>query len=1370
MIRTSYPDFYMTAKKQLFKKIARVVLYIFLGIFTLVLLSLIFINLPVGKRVVRNQVVSYLENKLHTKVSIGAVDYSLPQWLKIKNVYIEDQKNDSLLYGEELSVDLNMIKLVFGNTDIQKIVFKNIILNINRGQADSFFNYQFVVNAFTGNKSTTAIPDTAELKLTLDRLIFDNVALKFKDEFAGNDFSARIKTLDVTLNKFQPDRVNFGIDKFYAGGVDFIMNTYKATVPDITKILTDSITTNSTYGLYLTAKNISLRDINILVDNKVTGLHYTNNITQLAVTNALFNLNQSIGIVDSLLMDSSVISFSQPKKIPALVNDSAAVTAPWLFEAKQLNIGNSQIKYDDNNIAAAGGLDFSHLDIKDLNAAVAAFKFSKDTTRAQVTQFTFNDKCGFKLDTTHVNFMFTDTLLSATDLYLKTPKSLIQKSFQLTFDSVAAITKTPQNSLVAATLANSVIDFNDLYLLIPSLKKSFPPASFTNQHLNINTELRGNLQRLYLPYLQLSGLSGTSLSGRGTLYNLTDPAKFSYDFFIDQGNFLKKDLLRFVPPANQQALAQLPDVFKLRGHFIGTTNNLDADLNTTAKDFAFVGKVSLKNISDPTKLQFNTNIQQATLTRNLISGFMPPAALAQINLPDRITATGKLSGNTQNIVTDLKLGSSYGPISIKGFIKNMQNPQAANYDMFITTPGFNIGKLLKQDTVLGTVAGAFTAKGIGFDYKTMRSAVKADVASLQYNKYTYRHALVNAEFKNGLIESIGNIKDSSLRLAYNISADVRGKYPLLNGTFNVDTAQLQNLHLYKDTLNFTGYAIVQSKNLTPRSLDASLFLDNVRLQLDKKYISVDTVSLIASSQNGIDSINLLSPFADVHAGGAFDYDKIAVSLQQYISKYYRFPTQAIAAGSIADQQLAFFGTIKKSPVLTGLVPGLTDYETIDFSGNYTSADTDSALNFKATIPHLQYQANTISKGNINIASKNERINYALTFDTLHTASNTLYATSISGAAAHDSIALNAITKDNRNKDWFGISGDAYVKDEVYSYNLKDNLLLNYEPWKVASNNYISYSDKGIIVNNFLINSDTAKISIKSRELVVNSPIDINVDNFNLKSISALTSGDTLFAAGILNINASVSDLDKALPAFTGTASVNNLQIMQHPLGNITASAEKQSENNIAAKLTLLGNGNDVNVAGNYYLNNEQKEFDADVKVNRLDFKTVEAFSAGALKNSAGSIHGNVNLEGKFTQPKWTGELDFDTTKFTLAQVGTPYFINNQKIVFKYPKIILPEFIIADSLNDRIKIDGYVSSNTLTDYDINLDINANNFILVNAPRAIDNQFYGFASVDVNVSVGGNSSAPKIDGDISLNNKSDVTIVLPQNNYGKDDGKT
>ena len=139
----------MTNAKNILVKTTKVILWIFVSVSILVLVFFGFINTNAGKRTVRNQVEKYLQNKLKTNIRIGSVDYSLPKWLKIKNVYIEDQKKDTLLFGEELSVDLDMVKLLQGNTDIKKVFLKNIKINIKRAESDTAFNYQFLVNAFT---------------------------------------------------------------------------------------------------------------------------------------------------------------------------------------------------------------------------------------------------------------------------------------------------------------------------------------------------------------------------------------------------------------------------------------------------------------------------------------------------------------------------------------------------------------------------------------------------------------------------------------------------------------------------------------------------------------------------------------------------------------------------------------------------------------------------------------------------------------------------------------------------------------------------------------------------------------------------------------------------------------------------------------------------------------------------------------------------------------------------------------------------------------------------------------------------------------------------------------------------------------------
>ena len=1358
--------------KSILKRTGRIALYVLMGVAMLICLLLVFINLPTGKRVVRNQVQSYLRDKLKTKIVIGSVDYSLPKWLEINNVYIEDQKKDTLLFGEQLSVDIDMIKLIRGNTQIEKILFKNIFLNISRPENDSSFNFQFIIDAFTGNKpEAQSNPDTAELKLSMDRLLFDNVALRFKDQYSGTDFWARIRNLDASLRKFQPDRINFNIEKFYASGVDFFMTTYKETIPDTISVVASDNKTAPSYGLNIEASAFQLRDVDVTVENKVNGMYYANKVKHLALGNVLFNMDRSIAIADTLLLDSSFVQFVNPKStIKKIAKADSTTSAPWQIRASQVSLSNDQFKYDDLNAIPAGGFDFSHFNLKNVSTDISSFVFSGDTTAALIRQLKFNDTSEFVLDNSHVDFLMTGKTIAAKNLYIKTAQSLLQKDIEIRFDSLGSIQKDPANTLITAVLNNSTIAFNDLYLLVPSLKTSLPPATFQNNYVRFNTELRGTMQRIYLPYLQLTALSGSTVNAHGTLYNISDANKFNYDLYIDGSSFRKSDILKFMPPEQREAMSKLPDIINLRGRISGNKNDLSSNLQITGKDLLISGIFSLKNISDPTRLQYGVDIKNSSFNKNFVMGFIPPGTLPEgVNLPQKLTAAGSFKGDANNFDADLKLGGSYGPMSVKGYMKNIKDPARSTYDLDIGMDNFSIGKLLGQDSVLGNFSGTVKAKGTGFDYKTMRSDITATVRQLQYNNHNYENALIAANFNAGVISSQGSINDSSLRMNYDIDLDVRKEYPAINGFVNVDTAQLQKLNLYNDTLNFSLYANISANNLQPRSLDINTVIDSIKLQLGQNFYSLDTVSLLATSANGVDDINFNSAFADIHANGAFDYDQIAAAVTRYVDHYYDIAPDNKSV-QIKEQDMTFDGVFKYHPLITAVLPDLKSYDNINFNGGFNSANTDSALKLNMNIPYLVYQTNSVRNGTIDINSRNERLNYAVNFDTLKYAKNTFYGTTLNGSAANDSLVINALTQDNKSRDWFGLNASVFVKDSTYSFRLKDNLLLNYQQWNVAADNYIRYSPDGLIIHNFSISSDTSRIYINSQQEIVNSPIDATVDNFNLKSISAIISSDTLFASGILDAKLVASELDKTVPAFTGNLTITDLELMQQPLGTVTAFAERQAGNIVTAKVNLHGNRNDIEATGNYYLDNVQKEFDAALDIRQLNLASLQGFSFGSIRNATGNIRGNLKAEGNFADPSWKGELNFDTTRFTVTQLGTPYKINDQKIIFDRPSIQFNDFSIRDSLDHVMNINGSISMKKDMSMELALGISASEFILLNAPRAISNELYGFASADVNIGITGTSEAPKIDGDIFVNEKSDVTIVIPERSYSKDEGRT
>ncbi len=1266
--------------KSTFKKAKKIFLYILCFVLLLFTALVIFLNTNYGKKFIGNKVQAYLQEKIKAKFVIGSIDYSFPKRVEIKNVYLEDLQKDTLLYGERLAVDLDMFKLLWSDIDIRKIELKNIKANISRSANDSNYNFQFLIDAFASKKANT---DPTATKITLKGVVLNGFTLNFIDKYAGNNFYTTVKNLDVTVDKFQPDKLVFAINKFKTDGINFSMLSY------------------------VTAHSSKYTN----EDSSKNNLHLTVSKVELANVNFQFDDNKS----------------------------------PHQKE----------------------GFDAAHINAKNIKANAENVFYSADSTTGIINQFAFTEQSDFVLDTTHAKILYSNKGITATELFIKTPQSVLQNSLQFQYDDIAQILTNPKNTTLSAILKNTTIAVNDIYILMPSVKKYLPENNFKNNLININSVISGNLEQINIPSFELKGLSGSSVNTKAILYNVTDSVKLAYDITVFNTHILKNDLLKFLPDNNY--VGELPADLILSTHVNGNKQNSIIDINTNSNLFKFIGKADIKNIDKPATLKYNISIADARVEKSFITKFIPTNSIPpSIKLPNTILFKGSLKGDMNNVAPDLVLNGTYGMISAKGYVNDFQNKDAAKYDIYFTTKDFAVGKLLSQDSLLGNVNLSVTAKGTGFDYKKMHSVFDVKIQKAFIKDYTYNNVNVKADLIAGKLSSIGSINDANVQMQYTAAANLSGKYPSnVVATIMMDTLQLKQLHLYNDTLNASFKMFVKADDLNPKNLNFYTLIDSSRLTVKNKNYLLDSISVRALAASGKNDITFKSPLADIIVEGSFDYDKISQSLLQYIDKYYDVlstPNQ-----NLPPQQVAINGIIKKHQLVTDLIQGLT-YEAIKFDGKYNSQGSDSSLSFHSSIPKLSYQSYLVDSCKININSFNNKIDYALDFASLHYNNNTFYASTIKGNLANDSLHIIVLTKDKKNNDQFGISASVIAKEKTYSLSLKNDLLLNYQKWNVSPNNKISYSPQGILVKDFFLENGKSKIAANSKTDIANCPIDIDIVNFDIKDITSIANSDTLMAAGIINGKINVSSFEKKLPAFVGNLTVDSFQFQQQPIGNIKFAAQNQTENTINASLELSGNGNVVTTKGNYYLNNEEKQFGADVNLQCFNMQSLQAFTAGSITKSSGSINGDIKLTGYFKEPKWNGNINFDSAKFTVAKTGVAYKINKQKIALNYPVINFNKFTIIDTANNSMTIDGAIKAQSISEYDFSLAIHSRNFTVVNTPKTGDNTVYGFAAANADININGGTANPDIDGNITLNNKSDVTIVLPEQNINKDAAKS
>ena len=366
----------------------------------------------------------------------------------------------------------------------------------------------------------------------------------------------------------------------------------------------------------------------------------------------------------------------------------------------------------------------------------------------------------------------------------------------------------------------------------------------------------------------------------------------------------------------------------------------------------------------------------------------------------------------------------------------------------------------------------------------------------------------------------------------------------------------------------------------------------------------------------------------------------------------------------------------------------------------------------------------------------------------------------------DTIPFNFTIKDSSQVNRNVLSGKYWVNENGVAFSFNDTLLLNYKKWFVAAGNQLLYTLQGIRITNLVLTNDSAVISVNSQDEILNSPINIAISNLDVAELTTIFKKDTLTATGLLSANLQVGQFNKLLPAVTGSVFISNLKWMQQPMGNLQINMRQVDDTTVHTSIGLSGNGNDITMESDYFLTNARQQFTALLDIKKLQAWVWAALLKGRVNNAFGTFNGFVALQGKLTQPQWKGEINFDSTSFSVPLSGNTYRIDKQKLLLQYPNVNFKGFTVKDSLGNPLVIDGKLCADNIKKPELEMDITSTGFALMNAPKAVNNQLYGYAGIDAKVSVSGPVSHPLVAGDIYLNDKSELTLVLPEKNIDKD----
>lgn len=915
-------------------------------------------------------------------------------------------------------------------------------------------------------------------------------------------------------------------------------------------------------------------------------------------------------------------------------------------------------------------------------------------------------------------------------------------------------------------LTNFNADVSDVYYAGNHVKALVRSMSGKDHNGFVLDTLRGNFDMkdsVFIAKAMLVKTPSSYFNGDIHVYPATFADKYrgpiQNKILINNTIIAKKDIELLVPSVTEKYKKQLQGIFfvYINADMAGNADRMsikNITIHSNKNDLYLDVSGLLYNLSSKNKLHYDLSISKISVAKSFIDPFVNTNGKQNINLPPSIYVSGKVNGNMTELNNDLAIISEYGTAILKGQLKNFTKPDQVHYNIHLLAKELETGKWLYKDSLVGKANGTIVLKGKGIDYKTADIVSEIDLISFNVKKHLYKGIHFNVNGTAGVYDVKGKITDSLLQLSMNVHTSLHDQYLTAIGKLNIQNADLFSLGLYKTPLRLQTKVDMKLKNLTPESLDAFLRFDSTLLYKDEKIIHADSMVITGIRDSGKTMLSLHSHMADAVIKGAYTYDQLGTILQGYLAKYDKTKNNNIHP-SVVNTSFDMAIDLKPDPLYAFFLPGLFFDKNIHATVKVDTNQKDSSLVLYVTAPSITYLSNHIANLRMNLDGLNDSVKYAIQLDTLRASSLRLYTTSVTGGFSNNHVSTVVVINDAKKKEKYSFALTGTVDDNLYIVHLEDKLKLNYADWIVNKENRINYSNQGININHLQVSKASERISVNSIGAEANAPIDVKVSQFSLRNITGLFNRDSLEIEGVLNAQVKVAGLDKPVPLFSGTIKLDSLAYQSEPVGNLQLDAQTNNTEAVTFNGSLTGRGNNVSFKGTY----DQAKINANIQLDPVLFASIEPFTQHTLARSSGRISGNIAVTGDVRDPQWNGSIRFDSAFTQLAKYGTVLKMIGQEIGLHYPLISFSQFTIKDSLDHSFIIDGTVKKENGV-FNTNLTVKAIDFTALDNNAVTNNEIYGKAIVDVDITVMGDATAPNVSGNLALKDKSVVAIVRQQ----------
>ncbi|CAL1519601.1 translocation/assembly module TamB domain-containing protein [Chitinophaga sp. MM2321] len=786
------------------------------------------------------------------------------------------------------------------------------------------------------------------------------------------------------------------------------------------------------------------------------------------------------------------------------------------------------------------------------------------------------------------------------------------------------------------------------------------------------------------------------------------------------------DIAFFAPP-----LSSWKKAITLSGKARGPVSNLKAsEIELQAGSTTRLkGSLEMRGLPDIYETFIDFHAEELVTTGADVMQILPIVKEVNAIRMDRLNAIrfqGSYTGFVNDFVAYGQFQTNLGNLSSDLNFKTSRDIPV--YSGSLTTTDFDAGALFDNSNINNVSLNA-KVDGAGFNFKTLKASVDADIQSIGLFGYNYQQIKTKGEMSRKFFNGSLTANDPNLDMDFAGTIDFNEALPIFRFNSEIRKADLKSLHITEDSitlqakldLNFAGNNIDNFDGVA-RMYEVSAFKDNRRLEFDSLTVSTHF-------QDQVKVLSVEGSEVSGYVKGTYSFLDLPDAFKLLLNKYY--PSYFTAPPNINIQQdftFAFqLGEVAK--LLSGFTRQFSGFDNTTVQGALNTMNGGNlALNIN--IPEAAYLNYHVQDLQVKGDGNFNKVNISTSIGKVLSGSHVILQNPlILASSGHDTsfVKVDLQAQDTSSLDGF------YARVITVPEGVKVNFLnsafsVNERQWNVTPGNEIYWSKHFLTVKNLRVTRNDQSITVETNEFNPDeSKFIVTLKSLNLADVipaQLIATRVEGITDGTIHITDPTQDLDINTALRTRELRIDNDSIgvlnfdgtYRHNTGTATFAVKSDNE------------GKNFLAQGKIGLSASNKDIDASIDLNGTSISLLSKYLTGYVSDLTGAVSGKVNITGTTNQPSVKGNLELDTVAVTVDYLGTRYKIPKLNVNIDDNLIEFGNFTIVDKYNTAGTASGYISHDHFDKLNFDFDVTGRKFLFLNTSAADNDLFYGDVIAD------------------------------------------